>query len=350
MKTKRNESNLLYLRLKNIIYENVFNGKYRNNTLIPTERELSKQYNMSRITVRSALEMLDKEGFIVRTQGRGTAISLKKSGTKNDMGIIAVVAPNKIPFFSSFIEAFNDQAENNDSLVLIKTQSHNKDLNIEKYLYKLFIRNVRNVVLWLHDSTLDMEYISRLRGMGMNFVFFDIIQDTQYGDGVCLDNKHAIETLCSLALKQIKDPKKIAYIGWGNKNISSVDERESTFTKCTKNTSPVYYVPWESRWQYRSQLIILFNKLKKNLPSAFICVNGEIGIELKKILNENNHSKIPVYCVDEDPEAEELKVTTIDQSINKMAEKVFECLREQNQHPFEWKPKIHRLKGTLIKR
>ena len=86
----------------------------------------------------------------------------------------------------------------------------------------------------------------------MNFVFFDIIQDIRYGDGVCLDNKLAIETLYNLAARQIKEVNKIAYIGWGNKNISSVAERESAFRKCSGKNSPVYYVPWESRWQYRN--------------------------------------------------------------------------------------------------
>lgn len=42
---------------------------------IPTEREFSDLIGVSRITIRKALDILDKEGVIVRSCGRGTMIS-----------------------------------------------------------------------------------------------------------------------------------------------------------------------------------------------------------------------------------------------------------------------------------
>ena len=349
MKTKRKDSNLLYLKLRNIIYERVFCGDYRNGELIPTERELAQKYRMSRITVRSTLEMLEKEGFVTRVQGRGTAIDLKLKSTKTDMGIIGVVAPNRIPFFSQFIELFNEKAEANDSLVLLKTQTQNKDQNIEKYLFKLFVKNIRNVVIWSYGSNLDPELIYRLRGMGMNFVFFDIVDDIRYGDGVCLDNKDGLETLYSHALSEIRNNRKIAYIGWDNLAISSVNERETTFRKASKGESPVFHVRWANRWQYRSDLVEILKGLKKNMPDCLICVNSEIGIETKKILNEMGFSRVLVCCIDDDAEAKDLGVITYDQPMEQMASKVYDCLQNQNQKTSDWRPKAFRLKGKISK-
>ncbi|PSW20488.1 GntR family transcriptional regulator [Photobacterium sanctipauli] len=42
---------------------------------LPTERELSEMLGISRITVRKALDVLDKDGVIVRSRGCGTMVS-----------------------------------------------------------------------------------------------------------------------------------------------------------------------------------------------------------------------------------------------------------------------------------
>ena len=52
----------LYIQLAYIIREDIQNGKYNAEQRIPTEKELSEIYSVSRITIRSALEILVKEG------------------------------------------------------------------------------------------------------------------------------------------------------------------------------------------------------------------------------------------------------------------------------------------------
>ncbi len=82
-KLKENSGLPMYRQLSNIIRTNVENGVYEVNQKIPTEMELSKKYNVSRVTVRKALEELVEDGILLRKQGKGTFISEKKTTNAN---------------------------------------------------------------------------------------------------------------------------------------------------------------------------------------------------------------------------------------------------------------------------
>ncbi len=58
--------------------QKITTGIWQENMLLPTEAELCKAYSVSRITTRHALEDLEKEGMILKLQGRGTFVKSKK--------------------------------------------------------------------------------------------------------------------------------------------------------------------------------------------------------------------------------------------------------------------------------
>lgn len=68
----------LYLQIAEDIEEKANNEEYKVNTKIPTEKELSEKYHVSRITIRKALEILTDKGILVRKQRVGTFISGEK--------------------------------------------------------------------------------------------------------------------------------------------------------------------------------------------------------------------------------------------------------------------------------
>ncbi|MCU0758370.1 MAG: GntR family transcriptional regulator [Steroidobacteraceae bacterium] len=54
----------------------VRDGTYRPGDQIPTEPELCRMFDVSRITVRKAIEDLSREGWLVRQQGKGTFVQM----------------------------------------------------------------------------------------------------------------------------------------------------------------------------------------------------------------------------------------------------------------------------------
>lgn len=67
----------LYIQLKNKLLKDI-RENYKPNDIIPAEGEIEKLYNVSRITVRRAIEELGKEGILVKKQGKGTFVREQK--------------------------------------------------------------------------------------------------------------------------------------------------------------------------------------------------------------------------------------------------------------------------------
>lgn len=68
----------LYQQLKEIIKNSIVAHELKPGAKIPTEVELSRQYNVSRITVRKAVEALCAEGLLQKKQGKGTFVQYKR--------------------------------------------------------------------------------------------------------------------------------------------------------------------------------------------------------------------------------------------------------------------------------
>jgi GntR family transcriptional regulator len=67
-----------YFQLKEIIRERIRSGEWKPGELIPSERELSEKYGISRMTARQAITELVNEGLFYREQGKGTFVSQRK--------------------------------------------------------------------------------------------------------------------------------------------------------------------------------------------------------------------------------------------------------------------------------
>ncbi len=72
---KRSTAIPLYLQIKDDIRSKIFSKEWKSGSKIPGESLLCEMYDVSRITVRKALEELQIEGYLTKLQGRGTFIN-----------------------------------------------------------------------------------------------------------------------------------------------------------------------------------------------------------------------------------------------------------------------------------
>ena len=69
----------LYAQIKDILRARVLDGTYQPHQQMPSESEMIAAFNVSRITVRQALNDLQNEGLIFRIHGKGTFVSKPKA-------------------------------------------------------------------------------------------------------------------------------------------------------------------------------------------------------------------------------------------------------------------------------
>jgi GntR family transcriptional regulator len=74
----RRSSVPLYYQLQEILHQQIASGRFRVGDPLPSEGELCRMFNVSRIVVRQALEVLEDDGEVVRLQGKGTFVAEPK--------------------------------------------------------------------------------------------------------------------------------------------------------------------------------------------------------------------------------------------------------------------------------
>lgn len=140
----------LYFQLKTLILNEIKNGTYKTDDLIPTEKDLSDIFKISRTTVRQAVTELVQEGWLYRIKSKGTYVSqpkisqdfIKKVESFNDQILRAGMSPSTEVLRLEVIKASETVASHlelkkNDSVIYLhrKRLADNEPIvTIETYL------------------------------------------------------------------------------------------------------------------------------------------------------------------------------------------------------------------------
>ncbi|MBI5101772.1 MAG: GntR family transcriptional regulator [Nitrospirae bacterium] len=65
----------LYIQLTRVFLDEIHSKRWKLNQRIPSEDELCKHYNVSKITVRQAISNLVADGYLMKIQGKGTFVT-----------------------------------------------------------------------------------------------------------------------------------------------------------------------------------------------------------------------------------------------------------------------------------
>jgi DNA-binding GntR family transcriptional regulator len=80
-----------YIKVAETLKARIRDGQYQPNNLIPSTKKLEEEFKVSNITIRKALDLLTREGFVISMRGVGTRVtktddivSIEVTGTFRD--------------------------------------------------------------------------------------------------------------------------------------------------------------------------------------------------------------------------------------------------------------------------
>ncbi len=117
MRLEREAPDPLYLQLKESLVAEIRAGRYRAHTRLPSERELSDRFHVSRMTARQALLELARDGVIYTRVGKGTFVAEPKidqqlralTGFTQDMAVRGERAQSRV-LDAGVVPAAHEQA------------------------------------------------------------------------------------------------------------------------------------------------------------------------------------------------------------------------------------------------
>ena len=312
----------LYMQVQRYIQHRIEQGELQPHERIPTEKELMDQFQVSRITVVNALASLVKEGIIYRVPGRGsfvaepqsTAVQTNEPEAASDHVIqepaslgdapnhrlklrtVGFVMPTLNDYFEIRIINAIKQTLKERGLQLIIAFSGGSKEQEESQIREFLAMGVEGLLLFPVDEDLYNEEILSLKVKRFPFVLIARYLPGVETHFVCSDNrlgaKMAVQHLMELGHRQI------AICTDAYRETMSVQDRIHGYMDAYQESGAMinpaliltdFTVPKDPEAMMQSELAQYVNS---GLATAFIALNGQLGIYLKQIA-ENLGYRVP---------------------------------------------------------
>ncbi|SDK22956.1 GntR family transcriptional regulator [Natronincola ferrireducens] len=127
----------LYYQIKEILKENINNGVWQPDQEIPSENEMCEIFDVSRTTVRKAIQELEKENLIYKKRGKGTFVKSSKIN-KDLLGELSFFKEMQSLGFSASSSLIKKD-------ILRPSEQIQKSLNLDDFKEVLVINRLRLV-------------------------------------------------------------------------------------------------------------------------------------------------------------------------------------------------------------
>lgn len=163
----------LYMQIKEYILEEINNGKFKPGDKLPSEKDFTDLFEVSRVTVRSALAELQSEGVISRISGRGTFVSEdlkldytdkenKKDPNKKASSLIGVILCHlDSPFHIHLLTSIEREIDRQGYQMVFGLSGDDADKE-EKLISEMVGAGVEGLIIYPVDGKFYNEQILRL--------------------------------------------------------------------------------------------------------------------------------------------------------------------------------------------
>lgn len=261
----------LYQKIIDDLLQDIQSGRLLENAKVPTEKELSQIYNVSRITSKRALTELENKGLIYRIQGKGSYVRLQQPKKDRALRILFL-----IPFANDL-----SLGNFNDGLAPVTTKKHYEViLSSAEFLVNKtaadIVAEFDGMIYYAHNTEDFLDTLFELSFYQFPVIVLDKkIHDLSYPT-IQSDNFAGGELATDYLAKQ--GHQRIAYIFGESTLPQSVRQRYLGYIHGTKQHKLAFHTTLSDLGAYNSLEILAY--LQKNNVTAVVCENDLVAISL----------------------------------------------------------------------
>ena len=135
-----------YYTLMEALKEQILSGTIKPGQKLPSENELTREYALSRHTVRKALALLENEGYIPAQHGKGTFCSERVIQRHNSKNIAVTTTYLSDYIFPRLIQGMDRVLSENGYSIILKNTCNSRSKE-EKVLKELLDKPIDGLII-----------------------------------------------------------------------------------------------------------------------------------------------------------------------------------------------------------
>lgn len=279
-----------YIIIKKDLLRKIKRQTYVLGSKIPSEAELRQQYDVSRHTIRQAIGELVNEGYLVKKQGSGTFVSdnYKNNRFRNNKKTIGVITTYLSDYiFPSIIRGIEGELSKHDYSLLLSSTRNNVE-NERRFLESMIDQNVAGLIIEPTKSNLmnpNLNYYLKLTERSTPLIMLHASYEELELPVAAINDEAAGE----MATNHL--------IELGHTNIGMITKTDDVqgknrfkgYLKALYDAKLSFLNDFVLRYDTESKEDIphlIHNMLKDGKhPTAFVCYNDEIAVDLIKVIH-----------------------------------------------------------------
>lgn len=225
-----------YIQIRTYIVDQINNQILRAGDRLPSENKLALQFDVSRITVKNALDSLVKDGRIYRVQGKGTFVateggepSLYKKETTTSLPLISYITPCIDNSFTARLLQGIEQELSEAGYKLIFSNSNGSQEKEKQLIKEALSLGVKGFLVFPVDGEMYNEEIVQLTMSDFPIVLIDRELSGLSTHCVCSDHAGGAYLATNHLIKQ--GHTSIAYLSFSAPFTASTEDRLAGYEK-----------------------------------------------------------------------------------------------------------------------
>lgn len=153
------QKELKYIKLMEDLKEKILSGEIQVGDKLPSENELSSQYQISRQTVRKALSILENAGYVYAQHGRGTFCSKPAHHNRNSKNIAVVTTYLSDYIFPRVINGIDTVLTKEGYSIILKNTKNSRSQEA-RCLEELLQKDIDGIIIEPSKSQIYCKHIN----------------------------------------------------------------------------------------------------------------------------------------------------------------------------------------------